>query len=252
MEYPGEGQQPEGVILEVLGDAGEPDVETQAIMRAFGLAERFDDDVVTEARDAARKLDVEQAGPDREDLRDLLICTVDPPDAKDYDDAISLRKLDAGQESDSAAWELGVHIADVAHFVDAGSALDKEAYERGNSTYLPQKVVPMLPELLSNGVCSLQEGVDRFTRSCFLRYDAKGKVVGERFCRSIIKSAKRLTYLEAQALIDGDLREARKHAFGEAHYPREVIQQLKHMNELAKTIRARRLDHGMIVLGSPR
>ncbi|MFW5682094.1 MAG: ribonuclease R family protein, partial [Phycisphaeraceae bacterium] len=221
------------------------------IMRAFGLAERFDEDVVTEARDAARKLDVEQADPDREDLRDLLICTIDPPDAKDYDDAISLRKLDAGQESDSAAWELGVHIADVAHFVDAGSALDREAYERGNSTYLPRKVVPMLPELLSNGVCSLQEGVDRFTRSCFLRYDKQGKVVGERFCRSIIKSAKRLTYLEAQALIDGDLREARRHAFGEAHYPREVIQQLQHMNELAKTIRGRRLDQGMIVLGLP-
>ena len=252
VEYPGDGQQAEGVILEVLGDAGEPDVETQAVMRAFGLAEKFDADVIESARSASRRLDPDDpAADEREDLRDLLITTIDPPDAKDYDDAISVRRLDAKRESDGAAWELGVHIADVAHFVDAGSPLDQEAYERGNSTYLPRKVVPMLPELLSNGVCSLQEGVDRLTKTAFIRYDAKGKVVGERFCRSIIKSAKRMTYLEAQAVIDDDLKAARKHAFGEATYPREVIAQLKHMNELAKTIRKRRLDGGMIVLGLP-
>ena len=248
--YPDEDTRAEGVILEVLGDAGEPDVETQAIIRAFGLAEKFDDAVLQDARDAARKLDEHDLGG-REDLRDTLVITIDPPDAKDYDDAISLSKLDPGRETDDAAWELGVHIADVAHFVETGSALDREAYERGNSTYLPRRVIPMLPEVLSNGVCSLQEGVTRFSKSCFLRYDKHGRVIGERFARTAISSAKRLTYLEAQALIDDDVREARKHARGEAHYPRPVIQQLKHMDALAKVIRKRRLDAGMIVLGLP-
>ena len=187
---------------------------------------------------------------DREDLREVLILTIDPPDAKDFDDAISLRKID---DPGDAAWELGVHIADVAHFVEPGSALDQEAYNRGNSTYLPRKVIPMLPEVLSNGVCSLQEAVDRFAKSCFITYDAQGHVLTQRFAKTLIRSAKRLTYLEAQALIDDDIREALKHtrAAGDIKYPRPVIQLLKCMDELAKVIRARRLRDGMIVLGLP-
>jgi len=241
----------QGVILEVLGEGGEPDVETLAIMRAFGLKEGFPDDVMEDARQAVQRLEEADNDPHREDLRDLLILTIDPPDAKDFDDAISLVSLDPAKQTDDAAWELGVHIADVAHFVETGSALDKEAYDRGNSTYLPRRVVPMLPEQLSNGVCSLQQGVLRYTKSCFIRYDAKGHVVGERFCKSKIESAKRLTYLEAQALIDNDIREARKHTKTEGKYSKPVIHQLKAMNELAKTIRQRRFEQGMIVLGLP-
>ena len=252
VEYPSDGERGEGVILEVLGEGGEPDVETLSVIRAYGLSEEFSQAVVDEARNASKRLPKDgEPEEGREDLRDVFTLTIDPPDAKDFDDAISLRKLDPKEEDDGAAWELGVHIADVAHYIDPGSAIDLEAYERGNSTYLPRKVIPMLPELLSNGVCSLQPDVPRYTRSVFIGYDAKGRPVGERFARSVIKSDKRLTYLEAQALIDGDVREARKHAKDEAKYPRELVQALKGMNELAKTIRERRMSEGMIVLGLP-
>jgi ribonuclease R len=255
------GELPEGVITEVLGESGEPAIETLAVMRAHGLAEHFPPQVMEAAREAAALFRDHEIPADREDLTGLLICTIDPPDAKDFDDAISIRRLDGGavkgaivsdqQNLSEARYELGVHIADVAHFVSKGSALDEQAYSRGNSTYLPRRVVPMLPELLSNGVCSLQESVNRYTKSCFLYYDGGGNVLGFRFCRSVIRSAKRLTYLEAQALIDDDLREAVKHARSETKYGRELIGNLKLMDELAKIIRKRRLDDGMIVLGLP-
>jgi len=260
-EGPGRKQLGEAVIVEVLGEAGEPDVETTAVMRAFGLADEFPKAVLDEARQAARSLDEQGPIPaDREDLTDpdrYYITTIDPPDAKDFDDAIHIKKLDPKQEPDDAAWELGVHIADVAYYIKPGSSLDEEAYARGNSTYLPRKVVPMLPEILSNGVCSLQPGVRRYAKSCFIRYDRHAKVLGSRFARSVIKSVKRMTYLEAQALIDGDIREARKHtkdappAEGGIKYDRELIQSLQRMNELAKTIRERRFGQGMIVLNLP-
>jgi ribonuclease R len=240
----------EGVIVEVIGESGLPDVETRSVMRAYGLADKFDKAVVDEARAASQKMEgTDDAIPeDREDLRDQMICTIDPPDAKDFDDAISIKRL---ENKGDAAWELGVHIADVAHFVEPGGPLDTEAYARGNSTYLPRRVIPMLPEVLSNGVCSLQEGVDRFAKSVFIRYDEKGHVLEQRFAKTVIRSAKRLTYLEAQALIDDDLREARKHCKSEAKYPRELIQAIKAMNELSRTIRERRFGQGMIVLGLP-
>ncbi|MEM7626589.1 MAG: ribonuclease R [Planctomycetota bacterium] len=257
-EYPDDrGGSAEGVITEVLGEAGEPDVETLAVMRSSGLVEKFSDAVLRDARAAARKLDDHAIPADREDLTGEMICTIDPPDAKDYDDAISVTKLapgDAtsdGRHISGAAWELGVHIADVAHYVEPGSALDEEAYARGNSTYLPRKVIPMLPELLSNGVCSLMEGVNRFAKSCFLTFDAKGNVLDQRFAKTVIRSAKRLTYLEAQALIDDDIREARKHCKTEPKYPRELIQCVKRQDELARVIRKRRMNDGMIVLGLP-
>ena len=252
IDYPDRGRNElaEGVIVEVLGESGLPDVETRSVMRAYGLAEKFDKQVMAEARAASQKMEgTEDAIPDdRVDLRQELILTIDPPDAKDYDDAISIKKLEG---EGGAAWELGVHIADVAHFVDLGGPLDESAYERGNSTYLPRHVIPMLPEVLSNGVCSLQEGVDRFAKSVFVRYDAQGHVLNQRFAKTIIRSNKRLTYLEAQALIDDDIREAVKHCKSEAKYPRDLIKALKMMNELSRTIRERRFGEGMIVLGLP-
>ena len=250
-QYPDDrGANAEGVIVEVLGEAGEPDVETLAVMRAAGLSDKFPEQVMQQARDAARRLDDEDLPADREDLTDTLIATIDPPDAKDYDDAISITRLE-GNKKGEPAWELGVHIADVAHYVEPGSALDQEAYARGNSTYLPRKVVPMLPEVLSNGVCSLMEGVKRYAKTCFLTYDIAGNVLDQRFAKTVIRSAKRLTYLEAQALIDDDIREARKHCKSEPNYPRPLIQSLKLMDQLARTIRQRRLGEGMIVLGLP-
>ena len=251
--YPDDrGADAEGVITEVLGEAGLPDIETLATMRAFGLDEDFSAEVMQDAREAAAKLS-DDIPADREDLTGELICTIDPPNAKDYDDAISLKRIASGTEGfpRGAAYELGVHIADVAAYVEPGSALDIEAYRRGNSTYLPRKVIPMLPEVLSNGVCSLMEGVNRYAKSCFIVYDKKGKVLSQRFSRSVIKSAKRLTYLEAQALIDDDIKEARRHAKEEPKYSRDLIATCKLMDELARIIRKRRFADGMIVLGLP-
>lgn len=239
-----------GVIVEVLGEGGQPKIETVAVMRAYGLADEFPQEVLEQARTASRAFDENSVPADRLDLTKTFICTIDPPDAKDYDDAISIEKFETSQP-DGAVWELGVHIADVSHFVQPGTALDEEAKKRGNSTYLPRRVVPMLPELLSNGVCSLQEGVNRFTKSAFIRYDEDGKVLGESFASAVIRSAKRLTYLEAQALIDGDLKEAIKHAKTEPKYPPQLAGKLKLMDELAKVIRERRMHDGMIVLGLP-
>ncbi|MEX0777311.1 MAG: VacB/RNase II family 3'-5' exoribonuclease [Phycisphaeraceae bacterium] len=249
IEYPKEDKPAQGVITEVLGEQGEPDVETLAVMRAHGLREGFPSEVVENARAAVLGFDDAAVPADREDLTGQFILTIDPPDAKDYDDAISIRRLE--REGD-AVYELGVHIADVAYFVRPGSPLDTEGYTRGNSTYLPRRVVPMLPEVLSNGVCSLQEGVNRFTLSAFMRYDAQGNVQDQRISRSVIRSAKRLTYIEAQLLIDDNLREAIKHTKSEPKYPRQTIPTLKLMDELAKLIRTRRLKQGMVVLGLPK
>jgi ribonuclease R len=252
IEYPSENAPAEGVITEVLGEQGEPDIETTAVMRAYGLPDTFPKEVVDEARAAARTFGDGAPTADREDLTNDFILTIDPPDAKDYDDAISIEKLDPSAQPDNAHWQLGVHIADVSFFVKPGTALDEEAAKRGNSTYLPRKVIPMLPEMLSNGVCSLQEGVNRYCKSAFIRYDATGHVISDRLANTVIKSAKRLTYLEAQALIEADLREAKRHAKTEPKYSPQLTKKLQLMDELSKLIRERRFKQGMIVLGLPK
>jgi ribonuclease R len=251
-QYPEDRYAGEGVITKVLGEAGRPDVETQAVIASHNLRVEFDDDVLREARDASRSFEREQPGPwpDREDLTgdeaEDFIFTIDPPDAKDFDDAISIAHDVATNE-----WTLGVHIADVSHFVRQGSAMDDEARARGNSVYLPRLVIPMLPEVLSNGVCSLQEGVNRFTKSVFITFDARGKVLRQRVANTVIRSKKRLTYLEAQALIDGDQTEARKHARTEPNYTPDLLAALKLSDRLAKILEQRRMRDGMIVLNLP-
>ncbi len=248
LHYPEGDFAAEGVITRVLGEAGRPDVETQAVIAAHSLRTEFPDEIVEEARQAARSFDNESSGPwnDREDLRERFIFTIDPPDAKDFDDAISIDYDTARDE-----WTLGVHIADVSHFIPMGSAMDEEAKARGNSVYLPRLVIPMLPEVLSNGVCSLQERVTRFTKSVFITLDGKGRVMHQRLSSTVISSAKRLTYLEAQALIDGDLTAARKNAKTSTEYPSELVQTLKQAEKLAKILQARRMRDGMIVLALP-
>ncbi|MDP7029307.1 MAG: VacB/RNase II family 3'-5' exoribonuclease [Phycisphaerales bacterium] len=234
----------EGVVTEVLGVAGEPDVETAAVIAAHGLRTEFPQEVIREAKEASGL--VEDAGPHREDLRDLVTFTIDPPDAKDFDDAISITWDDASEE-----WELGIHIADVAHFVRVGTALDEEARARGNSTYLPRLVIPMLPEILSNGVCSLQEGVDRCAKSVFVRIDRRGRVQDTRFRATVINSDKRFTYLEAQAWIEGDGKAARKESRTDTEPTEAVLHAVREADRLARVIRKRRLRDGMIVLNLP-
>ncbi len=264
-EYPDNGQLAEGVIVKVLGEAGEPDVETQAVIETYSLPSNdFPEACVNEAREATRRFDEEIArwekeGPSALELRNDVtgrfdkstrefICTIDPPDAKDYDDAISIQRIPTDQ---GGGWKLGIHIADVAHYIPVGTPLDLEARERGNSVYLPRLVIPMLPEILSNGICSLQEGVPRYARSAYIHYDSRGRVKAEGACATLIQSAKRLTYLEAQALIDGDEEEARKHAKTDTPYTDELIEALHEMDRLARMIQARRHKQGMIHLELP-
>lgn len=246
VHYPEGDSLAEGVILERLGKAGRPDVETEAVIRAFDLPGPFPEACLDQARTAASSLD--NLGDElerREDIRETFTLTIDPPDARDFDDAISIRKLDDG------GYELGVHIADVAFFVTEGSPLDKEARERGNSVYLPRHVIPMLPEVLSNGVCSLQEDVDRLAKSAFVTYGPDARVKSARFAGTIIRSNKRLTYLEAEALIQNDPKTARTHAMSDLEYPEPLIPAVQLMSELATRIRERRMKDGMIVLTLP-
>lgn len=251
--WPEEGALAEGVILEVLGPAGRPDVETQAVIASYMIREVFPPEALEQAREAAVAFEraTHAAGntgkwEDREDLTAQFIFTIDPPDAKDFDDAISIT-----QSPTTSHWELGVHIADVAHFVTQDSALDVEANARATSVYLPRHTVPMLPETLSNGVCSLQEGVTRFTLSALITLDDEGKIVGQRLARTVIRSAKRLTYIEAQALIDGKMEVARQNAKTDTAYTPELIEALQHAEKLSKIIRSRREHAGMIHLDLP-
>ena len=194
--YPDHYERAVGVITEVLGKAGEKDVDLRAVIVQYNLPDKFPDEVLAEARESIDAFNPEEERGRRLDLTEGIVCTIDPDDAKDYDDAISLRELDSG------LWELGVHIADVSFFVPAGSALDEEAYSRANSCYFPGFVIPMLPEILSNGVCSLQEAVPRLCKSVFITYDEDAHPVSSRYANTIIKSRKRLRYREAQAILN--------------------------------------------------
>jgi len=186
---------PEGRIVEVLGYPDEPGVDVVSVVRGFGLPIHFPKKVEKEARQAEMKITPRDLA-ERLDLRDWDIFTIDPADAKDFDDAVSLTRLENGN------YLLGVHIADVSHFVPEGSAVDEEARRRGTSIYLVDRVVPMLPEHLSNKLCSLQPHEDRFTFSCLMEINAEGEVVNYEIKPSIIHSKRRFSYEEVQAILD--------------------------------------------------
>lgn len=244
--FPDQAERPQGVIAEVLGEAGEKDVDLKSVIVQYNLPGEFPERVKEEARGAVATFEPNSEAAHRFDLSDEIVCTIDPDDAKDYDDAISLRRLDNGY------WELGVHIADVSFFVKPGTALDEEARSRGNSAYFPGYVIPMLPEVLSNGVCSLQEGVPRLCKSAFITYDDDAQPITAKFANTIIKSRKRLRYTEAQALIDG--AQDIPHPDGArklADYEPDVLEHLRNMNVLAKRLHKRRLQQGQLVLELP-
>ena len=246
-KFTGDGAGLEGVITEVLGEASDKDVDLYSVMVQYALPGDFPKEVVEAAGQASREFDPESEIPRRLDLTNELICTIDPDDAKDYDDAISLSREKDG------LWKLGVHIADVSHFVKEGGILDEEAYKRGNSTYFPGRVIPMLPEALSNGVCSLVEAQPRLVKSAFIWIDPKtGRPRRTAFANSVINSFKRLRYIEAQNLIDGE--EEIYHTDGprkRSDYEPKLIKQLEDMNTLAKLIQKRRHADGQIVLNIP-
>lgn len=191
--YP-KSKAPGGEIIEVLGEGGELEAEEISIIRAYNLEEEFPEAALEEAREVAKEKIVLGA---REDFRDKLIITIDGEDTRDIDDGVSLER--AGK-----SFVLGVHIADVSHYVKAGTALDNDAYGRGTSVYFPDRVLPMLPKELSNGACSLNEGEDRYAMSCIMTFTPDGERLDYRVCKSVIRSRHRTTYTEITALLNGE------------------------------------------------
>ncbi len=241
-EYPVGHKMPRGVIEKILGEQGRPEVELQAVIEEFSLPEEFPpavdkqvDKIIGEFNEKiAKQIASKKIFKKREDLRDKTIITIDPVDAKDFDDAFHI-------EMHKTGYELGIHIADVSAFVKADKAIDNEARERGNSVYLPQRVIPMIPEALSNGLCSLQEKQDRLTKSVFIKYDFNGNVISSRFANTVIRSSKRLTYEQATKVLSGKKSTSDK----------RITELLKQAEHLAKLIFARRYREGMIHLDMP-
>ncbi len=194
-------ESPEGEIVEVLGPADAPGIDMLSIVRKYGLQTEFPEEVVREAEGISESVHPEEIER-REDLRDELIFTIDPDDARDFDDAIHLRQI-KDRRGEVTGWHVGIHIADVSHYVQPGTALDREAHRRGNSTYLVDRVIPMLPERLSNGICSLKPGVERLAFSAFLEINRAGHVKAARFGKTVIRSAARLSYRQALAILEG-------------------------------------------------
>jgi ribonuclease R len=223
---------PEGEIIEVLGPAAAPGIDMLSIIRKYDLPSQFPKAVLDQADRIPQSVE-QKLIQERADLRDQFIVTIDPDDARDFDDAINVEKID-----NNGGWRVGVHIADVSAYVTPDSALDREARRRGNSVYLPDRVIPMLPERLSNGVCSLNPGVDRLTHSVFIEFDKNGRAKNARFAKSVIRSAKRLTYKEAYAIL-------------QAKPNGELSRRLHTAWELAALLRRKRFEHGSLDLDFP-
>ncbi len=237
VRFPSPLHHGEGVITEVLGPRGKPGVDTLSIIREYNLVEPFAEDALDDARREAEKF--EESVPDgRTDYTKRTIVTIDPEDARDFDDAISLEKTKTGN------WLLGVHIADVSHFVRPKSPLDREARNRATSVYLPDRVIPMLPEIISNSLASLQPGKVRLTKTALIEFTPDGLRVGVELQNSAIKSSKRLTYEQVDAFI-ADPEAWRKKLGAKVH------ELLTKMRTLAQFLRTRRMKKGALELTMP-
>jgi ribonuclease R len=237
VRFPRHGHEGEGVVVEVLGAAGDPGVDTLTIIHEFGLPGPFSDAVLEDARRQAARF-AEEVPADRRDLTGEVVITIDPVDARDFDDAISLERIERGH------WLLGVHIADVSHFVREGSPLDQEATARGTSVYLPDRVIPMLPEIVSNNLASLQPGRIRYARTCWIEFSPDGIPIDASVERSAIKSRRRFTYEEVDLfLADPDTPKVEMTA--------AVRSLLARMRDLARLLRSRRMVRGSLELVMP-
>ncbi|HEV7349363.1 ribonuclease R [Telluribacter sp.] len=224
-EWPTRTRQAEGEIIEVLGQAGNNNAEMHAILAEFGLPNRFPEEVEKEAQAIADAIPEAEAAK-RRDFRSTTTFTIDPLDAKDFDDALSVRFLEGGNV------EVGIHIADVAHYVQPNTELEKEAYRRATSVYLVDRTVPMLPEKLSNNLCSLRPHEDRLAFAAVFELTSKGKILNEWFGRTIIHSDRRFTYEEAQEVLDT----------GAGDFPEELTL----LNQIARQLRDERFRKGAI------
>jgi len=224
-EWPEKAKNPFGEVLEVLGFPGEHETEMHAILAEYGLPYKFTTEVERDAERVSDKI-TEQDYKERRDFRDITTFTIDPEDAKDFDDALSFNKLTNGH------WQVGVHIADVTHYVKPKSILDEEAYDRGTSVYLVDRVVPMLPERLSNNICSLRANEEKLCFSAVFELSDDAEVFDEWFGKTIINSDRRFSYQEAQKVIDT----------GEGDCVRELLK----LNELAQKLRKERYKNGSV------
>ena len=232
LSYP-KKQNPEGIVTKVLGRQFDKKAELKSILYSFNMPERFPKETLIEAQAVCHPV-TEKDIDGREDFRSQITMTIDGEDARDFDDAVSIKKLRGGK------YLLGVHIADVSNYVRTGSAIDKEAFVRATSVYFPEKVIPMLPENLCNDICSLKEGVDRLTLSCVMTVDKTGKVVDYVVTPSVIKSSARMTYTNVQKIIDGDVELNKKY--------KRVVKEILLMNELADILIEKRDKEGSIDL----
>jgi ribonuclease R len=234
--FPQSGVAAAGRVIEILGRPGEMGVDTEIMIRKHHLPHRFPEDVLEESRAVAQPVsEADRAG--REDFRDLPIVTIDGETARDFDDAIYVRPL----ENDR--WELQVHIADVAHYVRRDSLLDAEARLRGTSVYFPDRAVPMLPEELSNGICSLRPHEERLVMSVVMEIGAQGEIFSTRIAPGLIRSAERMTYTLVHAVLEGDPEATARYAHLAPHF--------KNMRELAVILNARRVRLGSIDFDLP-
>lgn len=225
VEWHEDTNTPIGEIVDILGETGNNDAEIHAILAEYGLPYKYPEEVTK----AAEKIDAEitpEIIAQRKDFRDITTFTIDPKDAKDFDDALSIRKLENG------LWEVGVHIADVTHYVTPGSIIDKEAEQRATSIYLVDRTIPMLPERLCNEICSLRPNEDKLAYSCILELDDNANVHKYEICHTVINSDRRFTYEEAQQVIET----------GEGDYKDEILQ----LDKLAKQLREARYQHGSV------
>ena len=236
-KYPKKGKNAEGKIVEILGRIDEAGVDMLSLIKEHNLPDEFPEPVLEEAKRCGNKVDKKDI-PNRVDKRNEIIFTIDGEDAKDLDDAVRVIKLDNGN------YKLDVHIADVSYYVRENSLLDKEALIRGTSIYMLGRVIPMLPRELSNGICSLNAGEDRFTLSCSMEINPKGKVVSSEVYKGIINVTERMNYHDVQKIIDGTDKKVLK-----KYEP--YIQNFKDMEELAKILKARRIEEGYLNLDIP-
>ncbi|MGN0025542.1 MAG: ribonuclease R [Clostridium sp.] len=225
-------RSPEGVIKEVLGKKGDKGLDILTIIKKYGLPEEFPDKVLNYAENIEEEIP-EKEYARRTDLRNLRMVTIDGEDAKDLDDAVSIERLDNGK------FRLGVHIADVSHYVKEKNPLDREALKRGTSVYLIDRVIPMLPKKLSNGICSLNPKVDRLALSCFMIIDSKGKVIQHEIEETVIKTSERMTYTDVTKILENNDEELIK------RYD-YLVDDFRAMEELCNILREKRMRRGAI------
>ncbi len=238
IEIFGNGEKnPEGRVIEILGHANDPGVDILSVIRDFELPQEFKGSVMRQTEKIPSAVSPDEIAG-RMDFRDRQTVTIDGEDAKDLDDAITLAKTDEG------GYELGVHIADVSHYVTEGSPLDKEALRRGTSVYLADRVIPMLPHKLSNGICSLNEGEDRLALSCLITYDAKGNIRATRIAESVVRVDRRMSYTDVNAIVS--LHDAET----TSRY-QDFVPMFEQMKELAAILRGNRKKQGSIDFDFP-